>query len=196
MIKKLNEIELLENYGLDKNHMQRVSILACLIFDKLNDVLFFYNDKHREYLKIASMLHDIGYYRGSKKHNKNSCKIIKENLIGFDEDECLIIGNIARYHRGKMPDKKKHRDYSLCDKNTKKIIKNLSAILKIADGLDCLHDDIIKNIKIKINKNYKIIKFYIKVYNKLLTSKLLKNLLKKKDLFENVYKIQVIFYIN
>lgn len=192
----MNEIELLENYGLDKKHMQRVSILACLIFDKLNGFFFFYNDKHREYLKIASMLHDIGYYKGNKKHNKNSCKIIKENLIGFDENECLIIGNIARYHRGKIPDKNKHKDYSLCDKNTRKIIKNLSAILKIADGLDCFDKDNVDNIEIKIDKKYKILNFYIKTKDKNLTFKHFKCLINKKDLFEDTYKIQVVFYIN
>ena len=196
MINKLNENELLEKCGIDKTHMLVVSKLACSIFDKLNGILFLYEEQCREYLRIAALLHDIGYYVDKKKHNKHSFRLIKENLANFEENECMIIANIARYHRGAMPDKYKHKNYYLCDKNAKKIIKNLSSILKIADGLDCLHKNEVEDIDIKIDKKLKIITFYVKTYNKNLSFKNFKTLLNKKNLFECVFNIQVLFFIN
>lgn len=194
---KLNENQLLEKYGTDKTHMQTVSELSCLIFDKLNNKLFMFNDKHREFLRIGALLHDIcASDEKDKNHNKSACQIIKDNLDKYNKEECIIIANIARYHRGPLPDKLKHKDYSACEKNQQRLIKKLGAIVKIADGLDCLHNSTVKDIEIRMDKSYKVIFFYVRTKDESLDFRDFKCLLNKKDLFEYAFKMQTSFYIN
>jgi exopolyphosphatase/guanosine-5'-triphosphate,3'-diphosphate pyrophosphatase len=58
------------------------------------------------------------------------------DLLGYTEVEVEAIANLARYHR-KSPPKKKHPNYrNLGNKQLRKMIDQLSALLRLAVALD------------------------------------------------------------
>ncbi len=148
MNKKLIGVEkLLKLYERELDHARQVNHLSMILFDKTAKLLHNFGEQEREYLNAGSLLHDIGYFIDAKNHNKHSYDLIMHNgIAGYTEQELLIIANIARYHRGKPP-KDDHKCYdSLIDNKTRNLVRKLSAICRLADGLDRAHISIVKDI--------------------------------------------------
>ena len=60
----------------------------------------------------------------------------------------MLIANVARYHRGALP-KRSQRNFGSLDKRTRKRIKALAALLRIADGLDRGHVGAVGRVKVR-----------------------------------------------
>lgn len=134
-------------FGYEKVHAYQVAMLAEKIFDGLAAV-FKLKRQHRTLLSAAALLHDVGYHIAHEAHHKHSLYLIKHSeLTGFSETERLIIANVARYHRRSMP-KERHLDYMALNPPERELVSNLSAILRIADGLDRGHESAVKDIKV------------------------------------------------
>lgn len=142
---------ILDKYGINIDHALQVKSYALMLFDAITIFDEEFNDKDREYLKTAALLHDIGYFIDKKSHHKHSLAMIKElDISEFDDYEKLIIANIARYHRSALPDAEKHCDYATLQEVDRIKVSKLAGMLKIADGLDKPH----KNLIIGISAEY------------------------------------------
>ena len=131
----------------EEAHALHVSMLALSLFDQLQS-LHGLGDKEREWLEYAALLHDVGYLIRRRQHHKHAYYLIKHgDLSGLAAEEVEIVANVVRYHRGAVP-KKKHRTFSELPSTQKKIVQMLSAILRIADGLDRSQFSIVKNIRV------------------------------------------------
>lgn len=177
----------------NSEHAYEVKKLSLMLFDEVNSLLKKLPLKSRKILETAALLHDIGYNIDSKDHNKHSYNMIINNGINdFDDDETCLTAHIARYHRASLPNKTKHKAYSLLKKKERKLVKRLSAILRICDGLDRAHMRLIKELKANYDEDNNI-------FTILLTSNIIErtpdisSAIKKKDLFEKTYKTQVVF---
>ena len=203
--------EMLDKYGKDKAHANEVKRLSLIISDEVYKKITEISQIEREYLEAASLLHDIGYFIEPQSHNKHSMEmIIKEGLYGFDDREAKIIGCIARYHRGGLPDKHEHEIYGSLEKKDRKIVKRLGGILKLADGLckekkdrkivkrlggilklaDGLckdHLNLFKNIEINYDNKNNVAKFILYPLN---LKPDIKTAIRKRDLFEIGFKCQ------
>lgn len=145
--------ELLRKTDWHENHSRHVANMALTIFDALEDELEL-EIGDRELLEYAAYLHDIGYYISHSKHHKHALYIIRHSdLKGFKEQEIEIIANVARYHRRSTP-KKRHAEYWKMSPETRKRIKKLSAILRVADGLDRSHYQNVKELEVYSEKDY------------------------------------------
>ena len=185
---KLSTKEMLNKYSTDTEHAIEVERVAMLIFEEVSKKLFEMSAKEREFLKTASLLHDIGYSIEAKGHNKHSMHLIIENgLDGFTEKETKIIACIARYHRGSLPYKNEHEYYKNLEKSERKIVKRLGGILKLADGLNKEHERIIENIKIEYDFSNSIAKIILISNNK---KPDISTAIRKRDLFEIGFKCQ------
>lgn len=185
---KFSVKEMLNKYSTDTEHAIEVERVAMLIFEEVSKKLFKMSAKEREFLKTASLLHDIGYSIEAKGHNKHSMHLIIENgLDGFTEKETKIIACIARYHRGSLPDKNEHEYYKNLEKSERKIVKRLGGILKLADGLNKEHERIIENIKIEYDFSNSIAKIILISNNK---KPDISTAIRKRDLFEIGFKCQ------
>ena len=159
---KMSAQEMLNKFSKSSSHPMEVRRLAMMIFDETNSKIFKMDNRQREYLEVASLLHDIGYYIDTKAHNKHSLKIIIENgIAGFNSHEEELIGCICRYHRGGLPDKEEHEIYNTLDKKDRKIVKRLAGILKISDGLDRGHLNLIKKISLNYDDENNIVEFLL-----------------------------------
>jgi exopolyphosphatase/guanosine-5'-triphosphate,3'-diphosphate pyrophosphatase len=189
---KLSAEELLNKYSKTSSHSIEVRRLAMMIFDEVNEKVHEMSNKQRKYLEAAALLHDIGYYIDAKGHNKHSMKMVVEHgLEGFNEREAMIIGCICRYHRGGLPDKDEHEIYNSLDKKERKIVKRLAGILKISDGLDRGHLNLIKKIHINYDEENNIVEFILtpntpEFYPDITSA------VRKRDLFEIGFKCQCV----
>ncbi len=186
----------LEMYAKDVPHAHEVKRLAGMIFDEVSHHIKEMPYSQKKLLETAALLHDIGYFVDSKGHNKHSQSLIIENGIqNFNSDETAMISCIARYHRGSLPDKTQHPIYMDFDKKERKIIKRLSGILRIADGLDGAHRALIKKVQIDFDHENSIAKFKlypnIQEYRPDITYAA-----RKRDLFETAFKCQSILVFN
>jgi exopolyphosphatase / guanosine-5'-triphosphate,3'-diphosphate pyrophosphatase len=137
-----------ENFRFDRTHSMQVTDLALKIFDQLKtvhklDVL------EREYLEAAGILHEVGLFVSHSQHHRHSYYLIRNSeMLGFTENEKEIIANVARYHRKSSP-KAKHPEFAKLSNEDQLIVKKLSAILRIADGLDRSHSSLVKDVSCK-----------------------------------------------
>tara|TARA_R110002049_G_scaffold309282_1_gene520035 strand:- start:3511 stop:5088 length:1578 start_codon:yes stop_codon:yes gene_type:complete len=130
--------ELLRKCNWFEQHSTHVANMALQLFDAFKKDLDLL-ESDRELLRYAALLHDIGYYISHSKHHKHALYIIRNSeLRGFQENEVNLIAHVARYHRRSTP-KKRHKKFKKLSKGLRKRIKRLSAILRVADGLDRSH---------------------------------------------------------
>jgi putative phosphoesterase len=149
-------LHLAETCEYDAGHTQQVTRLALRLFDEL-EPLHHLGAEERFWLHVAALLHDIGWIEGQRRHHKTALRIVlKTPLLPFDNRERLIIGSIARYHRRALP-KKKHGHYAALRPSERKMVKTLSAILRVADGLDRTHQSLIEDVSCEVTPEQIII---------------------------------------
>ena len=132
------------DYPIDHSH--RVASLAVQIFRQTTH-LHGLAEKEERLLEYACILHDIGYHIGYSKHHKHAYYLVMNcDLRGFSPEERSILANLVRYHRRAQP-KNKHRAFADLPARARKIVKYLTSILRIADGLDMSHFSVVDEIK-------------------------------------------------
>jgi len=138
----------------EESHSKHVARMALSIYDQLvaiersdsGEAPFWASDESRELLEAAALLRDVGYFINYTGHHKHSFHlIVHSELPGFSLRELELIGNIARYHRKARP-KKKHSHYRNLDRQDKPVVRALAAILRVADGLDRTHTQLVESI--------------------------------------------------
>jgi exopolyphosphatase/guanosine-5'-triphosphate,3'-diphosphate pyrophosphatase len=140
-------ISLGRRYGFEEEHSRQDARLAVRLFDLTSD-LHHLDDEYRDLLYCAGLLHDIGYVEGYWGHHKTAYRlIIKSDLPGLTERDTQIIANVARYHRGSKP-KLSHKGFAALDVDDREIVTILSAILRLADGLDRSHTDSVRDLDV------------------------------------------------
>lgn len=185
--------EMLNKYSKNTSHPKEVRRIALMIFDEVSRKIFEMPQSEKKYLESAALLHDIGYFKEAKGHNKHSMKmIVKEGLKEFSPLETKIIACIARYHRGSLPDKEEHEIYNTLEKHERKIVKRLGGILKLADGLDKAHKSIIKRIKIDYDFQNSVAKIFLMTNGEPLD---ISAAIRKRDLFEIGFKCQSVLIL-
>ncbi len=166
----------------NEGHSSQVTSLAMRLFDELKD-LHGLGDEERFWLQCAGILHDIGWIEGQKGHHKTSLRIIlAEPHLPFDERERNIVGSIARYHRKQLPNKG-HSHFAALQRDERQKVKALSAILRVADGLDFTQQSLVKDITSEVSPDQVAIN--CAVSGEAETEK--ERAMKKGDLFEKVF---------
>lgn len=140
--------ELAERCGFEAPHAEQVRRLALRLFDALAARLEL-GPEDRQALADAALLHDIGYHINYDRHHKHSYHlIVHAPLLGIAPQEQVLIANVARYHRGREP-RKRHANYGVLDRELRRRVKRLSALLRIADGLDRGHAGAVADLRVR-----------------------------------------------
>lgn len=180
-----------KKYNADIEHVKDVVKYSKMIFAAMNETFEKFSSREEEYLINGAILHDIGYYIEKKSHHKHSMSLIlEENIDGFSDEEILIIANIARYHRASFPDTKTHEKFAMLSLEKQKLVTKLASILRLADGFDKPHKNLILRIRLE-NKESEMI-FYLKSIGFKPSLKAAEN---KKELMEHAYQKKVSFVI-
>lgn len=171
-------------------HTHQVTRLSLRLFDELRS-LHHYGEEERFWLECAARLHDIGWVEGVKAHHKTSLRIILESqLLPMDNRERLLIGSIARYHRKALPSLD-HPHYASLEPAEREMVSRLAALLRIADGLDCTHQNRVEDLSCTILPEDVVIR--CKAVYPVEEEKL--SALQKADLFIKVFKRRIILML-
>ena len=101
-------------------------------------------------LFAASILHDVGKFKGGKNHHKTSFNLIQShgNPLGWKPADFRRAAIIARFHRGALPTRR-HRLLRDLFPDEQKATIQLAAILRLANALDAAHNGHIRRIQIE-----------------------------------------------
>lgn len=136
-------------------HALHVAGLALQLFDQTKR-LHGFGEQERCWLEYAALLHDIGYLINPRQHHKHAYYLIANgDLGGFTADEIGVIANVARYHRRAMP-ASKHQEFVQLAPRLRRVVRILSALLRIADGLDRTHFSVVRAVNVKAGKTLTI----------------------------------------
>ncbi|MBW4664474.1 MAG: Ppx/GppA family phosphatase [Chroococcus sp. CMT-3BRIN-NPC107] len=164
-IRQRNVIKTAQKYQVNLDHSDRVASFAIALFDQLQGKLHNWGVEERQLLWAAAMLHNCGYHVNHAAHHKHSYYLIRYGeLLGYTETELEIIANIARYHRRSAP-KKKHENYRNLSKNSRQLVSQVSAFLRLAVALDRRQIGAISQLRCKYDPTTQELYLYLKAAN-------------------------------
>ena len=134
----------------NERHCGHVAALAGELFDQLREG-YALPAEGRDVLQAAALLHDIGYLINHAKHHKHAYDLIMHgDLPGFSAREVELIANVARYHRRALP-KKAHENFARLDKDDRRLVRRLAGVLRVADGLDRTHAQLVTGLACRVS---------------------------------------------
>ena len=146
-VRRRSVVELAERCNYFASHAGQVARMALALFDQTqtNHGL---GAREREWLEYAALLHDIGVHISYGRHHKHSYYLVKNgDLRGFEPEEVEVIALAARYHRRGTP-KRSHEGFGELAPELRRAVKILSAMLRVAEGLDRSHQQSVAALEI------------------------------------------------
>lgn len=142
-------LQLGERYRYGERHAHQVMRLALRLFDDLES-LHGLGAKWRFRLQCAALLHEIGWYKGYEGHHETSLRIILDTpMPTLRRKERRLIGLIARYHRGPLP-QAGHKHFSRLKPGKQHKVAMAAALLRVADGLDSTRRSVVRDLGCEI----------------------------------------------
>lgn len=166
----------------DLNHARTVTKFALQIYDSTNGG----SKQEKLYLRLASLLHDIGSSISPEGHHKHTYYILHQvPFVGLTKEEKEIVAQIARYHRKAHPSVK-HPHFEALSKESQEIVTRCAAILRIAEALDQEHLPTALSLNVESTTDSLILKLdgndcELEAWKAQ----------KRADLFEKIYKTKV-----
>src|SRR5205807_7017830 len=146
-VRRRSVVELAERCNFWPEHANQVARLAVTRFEQTR-AIHGLADREREWLEYAAILHDIGVHISYEGHHKHSYYLIKNgDLRGFEPDEIETIALVARYHRQATP-KRRHDGYRDLRRRTRRTVRTLAAILRLAESLDRSHAQTVTGLEL------------------------------------------------
>ena len=143
-------LQLLQKFQTEERHLRharQVARLSLALFDGLRTRHKLGNPE-RELLHFAALLHDVGSVVGYDQHAEHSSYVIRSgSLRGLSADDVEMIAIVAQYH-GKARPRKRDRVFRALEPGRRRTVKWLSAMLRIAEGLDRSHYQLVQDLRV------------------------------------------------
>ena len=141
--------EFAERCQSDRRHVEQVRYLALQLFDQLGGELGC-EPEERLMLEAAGLLHDVGQLVSYRKHHKHSFQLITHaERLGLPPRERHLVALISRYHRRSGP-RRTHPDFASLPRDDQAVVRRLSALLRVADGLDRGHTAAVQTVTTRL----------------------------------------------
>lgn len=185
--KRLDQVvRVAENYRYEEEHSRHVTSLALALFDDLI-TLHRMGSTQKKWLHFAGILHDIGYFRSEKGHQKKGLALVlADSDLPFTPRERSIIGSIVRYHGTEKPTPR-HVPFGRLSHKDQRRVSMLAAILRIADALDVSHEALISRIEPELQND----RVHLHCYAPYPSPSEESAFCRKKDLFETIFQRSV-----
>ena len=179
-------LNLSKRYLGNKKRSETLENIALTIFDAMKKVHGL-GKRERLLLSLATLLHDCGKYISMSNLGECSYNIILyTEIIGVSHVEREIVANVVKYNHLKFGYYGIVEQSSKLDKQAYLTIAKLTAILKLANGLDRSHKQKFKDIKISL-KDHDLIISVNTNEDITLEKGMLEN---RSDFFEEVFSIR------
>ena len=141
-----------EKYHFDAEHAKVVAHHAASLFDQSHD-LHNLGEEIKLLLEVAALLHDIGHFINKVGHNEHGYYILKASpLVGLSEAQQNIVANIIQYHSKSTPSFQDDGFRNLPPRD-RIVVTELSALMRLADGLDVSHTGRVRAMQLEQQKN-------------------------------------------
>lgn len=135
-----------------KKRAETLESITTTIFDSMKKVHGM-GKRERLYLRLAAILHDCGKYISLVDIGETSYNIIKETeIIGLSHAEREIVASVVRFNHTKFAYYGQQGVGSL-DRDSYLTVAKLSAILRLASGLDISHKQKMRGLKASLKDN-------------------------------------------
>jgi exopolyphosphatase/guanosine-5'-triphosphate,3'-diphosphate pyrophosphatase len=150
-VRRASVLNLAASYQADPAHTRHVAALALGMFDELARLgLHPGDERERELLWAASMLHDIGMSVDYDDHHKHSrYLILSAGLPGFSPVEVAIIAQAARYHRKGLPEPGPLS--ALFGEGDAARLDRCAVLLRLAEDLERSRDQLVRRASLSLN---------------------------------------------
>lgn len=139
-------------FEFDERHADQVCRLALALFDELTAVHGL-GERERRILMVGALLHDIGQFVSYRRHHKHSMYLIDNSeLPGLPPGDVRIAALLGRYHRRSEP-KPHHPGYMELEPGEQLRVRQLSALLRIADALDREHESRVRDVQVSVRRS-------------------------------------------
>ena len=102
----------------------------------------------RELLEYGALLHDIGHAIDRDRHHRHGAYLIRNaELLGFAQDEVLLLAQLVRAHRKQAP-KPASPELTALPARRRRQLRTLAAVLRLADALDRTHFGVVRGIHV------------------------------------------------
>jgi len=128
-----------QRFYFDAPHSEHVAALALSLFDQLRPVHGM-DAQARLALELGALLHDVGRIISDRGHHRHGEYLVRYGEIpGLSEEMRQLVGCLVRYHNHKSEPDPDHRPYGDLPRETRRQIRMLAALLRLAEGLDAGH---------------------------------------------------------
>jgi exopolyphosphatase/guanosine-5'-triphosphate,3'-diphosphate pyrophosphatase len=140
-----------KKYQVDADHASLTAKLAGQLFDQ-TESLHSLGQEERLLLEVGALLHDIGHFISTIDHDKHGYYILQANrLMGLDDRQQEMVANLVRFHRRSSPALDDPSFQNLPQKQ-RATVSQLSALLRLADGMDVSHAGHVKSVVLTAKK--------------------------------------------
>jgi exopolyphosphatase/guanosine-5'-triphosphate,3'-diphosphate pyrophosphatase len=150
-VRRASVLNLAARYQVDVPHTRHVAALALGMFDELARLgLHAGDERERELLWAASMLHDIGMSVDYDDHHKHSrYLILNGGLPGFSPTEVAIIAQAVRYHRKGLPSPGPLA--ALLGEGDEARLDRCAVLLRLAEDLERSRDQLVRGAHVALS---------------------------------------------
>jgi exopolyphosphatase/guanosine-5'-triphosphate,3'-diphosphate pyrophosphatase len=140
---------LLARFKANDGHARHVAALSLRLFDEF-ERWHGLEAREREWLHFAALLHDLGAAVAYDGHAQHSAYIVRHGgLRGLTAHEIDIVASIARHHGGSRPRRRRDEAYAALPRRTRRAVRWLSAILRVAESLDRSHYQLVRDLRVR-----------------------------------------------
>ncbi len=142
-----------KRYQGSKRRSETLEKIALTIFDSMKKVHGL-GKRERLLLQISTILHDCGKYISMVNLGECSYSIIMATeIIGLSHLEREIVANVVKYNHLDFDYYENVEKQQMVDRESYLKIAKLTAILRLANGLDRSHKQKFKNVKISLKED-------------------------------------------
>jgi exopolyphosphatase/guanosine-5'-triphosphate,3'-diphosphate pyrophosphatase len=142
--------EFAERCQSDRRHVEQVRRLALQLFEQLGETLGC-GPEEQLLLEAAGLLHDVGQLVSYPKHHKHSYSLITHaERLGLAPRERELVALVSRYHRRTGP-RRKHPEFAALPPADQDLVRRLSGVLRVADGLDRGHSAAVESVQAELD---------------------------------------------
>lgn len=175
-----------KRYMGSRKRSETLEKIAMTIFDSMKRVHGL-GKRERLLLQIATLLHDCGKYISMVNLGECSYSIIMATeIIGLSHVEREIVANIVKYNHMEFEYYDEVGRVSTLDRESYLKIAKLTAILKVANGLDRSHKQKFKDVKTLLREN--VLTITVDTNEDISLEKGMFN--NRADFFEEVYSVR------
>ncbi|HEX4978786.1 MAG TPA: Ppx/GppA phosphatase family protein [Acidimicrobiales bacterium] len=150
-VRRMSVLALARRCNFDEAHASTVASLSVALFEQTLP-LHRLDQRSRQLLEYAAILHDIGEHVSVEGHNKHTAYLIQHGkLRGFEPSDVDMLATLGRFHRRSGPGSS-FEPWRRLETERREEGLVLLALLRIADGLDRGHASVVEGVDVEITE--------------------------------------------